>query len=85
VICLFPSVIHSDRVLNRITSPEAVSHALKMGKMAQKIRRHDWNTDVAVFGFWHPHRDRCSAFLLTMKEHPVLSVHFISEAKMVCL
>lgn len=56
-----------------------------MGRTAQTIRKHDWNTDMAVL-VWHPHRDRCSASLFpTMKEPPLPSMHFISEAISVCL
>lgn len=85
VICLFLSVIHSDRLLKRITSPQAVSRALEMGRTAQMIRKHDWNIDTAVLVVWHTHRDRCSAFILTMKEQPGLSMNLIFEAKLVCL
>lgn len=55
-----------------------------MSRTAQTIRKHDWNTDMAVLIVWHPHRDRCSAFLPTVK-YPVLSLHFISKAKPVGL
>lgn len=38
-----------------------------MGRMAQTIRKHDWNTDTTVLAVWLPHTDRCSAFFQQWK------------------